>query len=209
MPDQPSQSLIDALLGHFRAKGQAMADKPMWGETQGWPYPGFPQKGSNAADGALGALLGLGGIASRGGAMMLSRPGPPGFSAGLPSAETLRSLYGDNMHTPGDLNAAFSGAPPRPPANDALAPPIRGQLLQTRDALEAMLAAQRAPKNGARVGGPFDSAMGIASREGMNSPAQRALDPFFVRRFPTNEAANTNGVYRPNLTIVPRDPAKE
>ncbi len=53
----------------------------------------------------------------------------------------------------------------------------------------------------ARVGGPFDSAMGIASREGMNSPAQRALDPFSVRRFPVEEAANTNG--RPNLEVIP------
>jgi hypothetical protein len=116
---QPSQSLIAALLGHFRAKGQAMADKPMWGETQGLPFPGFPQKGSNAADGALNALLGLGGLASRGGAMALTRPGPPGFSQALPTAETLRALYGDNMHTPGDLNSAFSGAIPRPyrPAN--------------------------------------------------------------------------------------------
>lgn len=41
-------------------------------------------------------------------------------------------------------------------------------------------------------GNPYDTATGMASREGVNSPAQRALDPFFVRRFP-EEAVNSNG----------------
>ncbi len=60
MPDQPSQSLIDALLGHFRAKGQDMANKPMWGETQ-WRGPGgyipFPQKDSHVAEMGMTALM--------------------------------------------------------------------------------------------------------------------------------------------------------
>ncbi len=66
---------------------------------------------------ALGSRAGTGAGNSAVWANQVSKAGPPEYSGRLPTSDTLGSLYGDNMHTPSDLSAAFS-APTQPRASN-------------------------------------------------------------------------------------------
>ncbi len=113
-------------------KMRAAAAKPMWGETQwrggpdGYNYIPFPQKGSNAADAGLGALMGLAGLSSRMGAMQLARPGPPEYAGRLPASGTLGAQRGVQDDLPGAFNLTlnrYTGQPePNVPVNNNAAP---------------------------------------------------------------------------------------